>query len=294
MADPIRQPAPIVGPSEVDAIAKLALLASGPMENSQPHGRPFVVIPPGHEVEVVPEPPLYPDRAVCTVELRDAPSFIDYITSIPVHPILSRRIYAQLTPAAFECVMDDHAAVAYMSGHDPDVDVKASPAFREFRVKFLVPPSREWELWTKGNKTQMTQVQFAALLEDNLPDIAEPSGADLLEAALDFEASKAGSFRSVQRLADGSTSFEWIDETNAKGGAGRITMPAQMTLSMPVFERGDFYSVTARIRYKLNDGKLALWYELVRPHKVLEEAFMAVWGAIERNAGCGKILLGKP
>lgn len=276
--------------SEVATIADIATAAAQVKQHPEPHGRPFMVVPEGYEMESLLRPPEWPDRASGTVVMRDAPSFVRYIASIPAASTCVRRIYATLDPASFVCVLDDHAALI-----DNDIDEKApQPAYREFRVDFEVPPSREWQIWTKGNKSQMSQLAFAALLEDNLPDIAEPDGGTLLEAALNFEASKAGSFRSVQRLADGSTSFEWIDETSAKAGTGRITMPPMIRLSIPVFERGKQYEMMARIRYSLRDGKLALWYELVRPHKVLEEAFLDVWATIEKDAGCGPILLGSP
>lgn len=43
----------------------------------------------------------------------------------------------------------------------------------------------------------------------------------------------------------------------------------------------------------MNNGVLKIWYELVRPHKVLEAAFRAVWAQIEEQTGT-KILLGSP
>ncbi|WP_309244026.1 DUF2303 family protein [Caballeronia sp. EK] len=96
---------------------------------------------------------------------------------------------------------------------------------------------------------------------------------------------------SAARLQDGSTNFVWKEDVNATGN--KIAMPSQITLSIPVFENGAPYSIEARIKYRTKDGVLKIWYELVRPHKVLELAFRAIWTQIEEQTST-KILLGTP
>jgi uncharacterized protein YfdQ (DUF2303 family) len=182
-------------------------------------------------------------------------------------------------------VIDDHRAYATEFTNEDGAN------WRAYRVEFDVPASREWKTWTGKDRQPMTQLELAELIEDNLPDIVSPDGSTMLSVALNFEASKEGNFVSATRLQDGSTNFVWKEDVNATGN--KIAMPSQITLSIPVFENGAAYSVDARIKYRVQNGTLKIWYELVRPHKVLEAAFRAIWSQIEEQTAT-KILLGSP
>ena len=47
-----------------------------------------------------------------------------------------------------------------------------------------------------------------------------------------------------------------------------------------------FHAVTARLRYRIADqGKLTMWFDLLRPHKVLEDAVREVWHQIQTETG---------
>lgn len=45
-------------------------------------------------------------------------------------------------------------------------------------------------------------------------------------------------------------------------------------------ETGKVGELEARLRYRIDEGRLAFWYDLLRPHKVLENAVMDVWKEI--------------
>jgi hypothetical protein len=63
-------------------------------------------------------------------------------------------------------------------------------------------------------------------------------------------------------------------------------VPETFALGIAVFEGGDRYHVEARLRYRIADGgKMTMWYDLLRPHKVLEDALSFVWKAIEAELG---------
>jgi len=173
----------------------------------------------------------------------------------------------------------------------PTVFESAATTWRQFRVEFAVPASREWKIWTGKDRKALNQLEFAELIEDNLPDIVTPDGSTMLSVALNFEASKEGNFVSAARLQDGSTNFVWKEDVNATGN--KIAMPSQITLEIPVFENGQPLPVDARIKYRVKDGNLTIWYELVRPHKVLEAAFRSIWSQIEEQTQT-TILLGSP
>ncbi|AQG98311.1 phosphopentomutase [Burkholderia sp. KK1] len=269
---------------EKDAAAILAAGTSlaGPQKSLLNDGIPFVVVPEGYRVEPLVDRDENPARASGTVKLRDAASFISYFNRQKRSESL---IYASLDPARILGVIDDHREYGTLQ------DEHDGANWRAYRVEFPVPASREWKTWTGKDRQPMSQLELAELIEDNLPDIVSPDGSTMLSVALNFEASKEGNFVSAARLQDGSTNFVWKEDVNATGN--KIAMPSQITLSIPVFENGAPYSIDARIKYRIKDGVLKIWYELIRPHKVLEVAFRAIWAQIEEQTST-KILLGTP
>jgi uncharacterized protein YfdQ (DUF2303 family) len=264
------------------AILAAGTSLAGPQKSPLNDGMPFVVVPEGYKVEHIFERDESPARATGTVKLRDANSFVTYFNR---QKRAESLIYASLDPAKILGVIDDHRAYGTEFTNEDGAN------WRSYRVEFAVPASREWKTWTGRDRQPMTQLELAELIEDNLPDIINPDGSTMLSVALNFEASKEGNFVSATRLQDGSTNFVWKEDVNATGN--KIAMPSQISLSIPVFENGEPYSVDARIKYRVQNGTLKIWYELVRPHKVLEAAFRAIWSQIEEQTAT-KILLGSP
>ena len=58
-------------------------------------------------------------------------------------------------------------------------------------------------------------------------------------------------------------------------------LPEQFFIGVKPFLGGDAFCVPARFRYRIQDGRLMMWFELVRPDKVLEEAYNAVRDKIQ-------------
>lgn len=253
-----------------------------PQKNPDADGRHYTVVPEGWQVKELPTTGI-PDRAHATVKLRDAASFIRFYND---HKVAWSRVYASLDPASFVAVFDELQTTAEAG---PDI-VTDQADWRGFRAEFKVPASREWGIWTSANRKQFSQLSFAEFLQDNLPDVAQPDGATLLEMSLNFEAAQSGNFIASQRLQDGSHNLQWKADNNS---TGTVKLPEFITLRIPVFENEAPSEITARLRYRVGDGKLAIWFELVRPHKVLEAAFRATWARIQADAGA-VILLGSP
>jgi uncharacterized protein YfdQ (DUF2303 family) len=250
-----------------------------PHENPARDGEHYAIVPEGHFLEVLPVEGL-PKRPRANVKLRDTDSFIAYFND---HKAPRSRIYATLEPARFIAVFDDFNT-AELHGVAEQAD------WREFRAEFAIPPSREWTTWTAANRKHMSQLAFAEFLQENLPDVLRPDGAALLEMSLNFEAATSGAFVAAQRLQDGSHNLVWRAENNASGS---VKLPEFVDLCIPVFENETPKEMTARLRYRVADGKLALWYELVRLHKVLEAAFRECWTRIASETD-SVILLGAP
>lgn len=260
--------------SEAHVIADIAAAIGGAQQPAGLDLAPYAVVPEGWRVSPVPKE--CAPRPHHVAKLRDAASFLVYLER---NSDESTVIYATLQPARFVAVLRDNFA----DGSN------ALCSFRDWRADFTVPASREWVIWTQLNGKPFSQVDFAHFLQDNLPDITEPDGADLLALVLNFEASTYGAFVSAQRLQDGAVTFNWRSDTTT----GVVKLPEHIKISIPVFENEAPRELLARFRYRLKDGALSLWFELVRPHKVMEAAFRELWKRIEEQ-GDAPVLLGTP
>ena len=224
-----------------------------------------------------------PWRKTGTVRLLDTDSFIAY------YNIHSNKapVYATLRPAQFIAVLNDHTEEA--------------AGWRDHRANFLLGFSAEWNVWAKHNGMGAafgSNDAFAMFLEENAPDIIKPESALMLSIALNFRVNESVAFANIVRLQDGNTELVYnalVDASSKNANGGKIKIPEQFTIEVPVFDgpKALKYKVDARFRFRLRDGKLAIWYELIRPHKVVEQAFQDIWTQIEAETEAS-ILLGTP
>lgn len=272
---------PLTHESAVKSLVETGAALGMPRVNPEPDGGSYVVLPDGWAVG--PLPIRSPPRPAATVRMLDADSFVRWWMD---HAVEQSRIYATIDPVRFTAVIDDFGTVEQTVSDD----TQGQAAWRQFRAVLSPPLSREWQQWTARDRKPQTQLQFAEFVQDALPDIVEPAGADLLQMSLNFEAAQTGTFIAAQRLQDGSHNLTWRSDGNA---AGTVRLPELLQLALPVFEETDRVAVAARLRYRVKDGVLSLWYEMVRPHAVLAAAQRALREQIEQEAGT-TILLGSP
>ena len=239
-------------------------------------GHPYIVTPQGvslHDAESYLAEPL---RKRGTVALNDVTSFTDYVKAEKTD---ATRIYGQYTPPAFTAVFNDHGA---------------APAWKDYRAVYACPLSAEWKAWHGSSGRVMGQADFAAFIENNLPDIAIPPAADMLEISRSLEAKKKVNFASGIRLSNGQNELTFEEQISGTASKGKLQVPEEFTIGVPVLEGGIKYAVVARLRYRIGDaGALTMWYELIRPHKILEDAVQAVWTDIQNHTEL-RVFNGKP
>jgi len=85
-----------------------------------------------------------------------------------------KALSTSLDPAKILVVIDDHHAYGTEFTNEDGAN------WRAFRVEFAVPASREWKVWTGRDRKPQDQLEFAELIEDNLPDIVTPDGSTML------------------------------------------------------------------------------------------------------------------
>jgi uncharacterized protein YfdQ (DUF2303 family) len=226
-------------------------------------GIPNVVLPEGYSLKDLETSMIAPTRFRGAVKVQDVKSFVALVNEFKGD---STKLFGTVSPSTFVGVFNVHSA-------------KGGPGWGDHRVSYSCPLSTEWKTWTGSDKKGMNQVDFAQFIEDNLPDIVD--GATMLEVSRTLEAKKKVNFASGIRLHDGQNQFTYEEQIEGTAGKGQIKVPETFDLGIPVFEGGPRYKVEARLRYRINDGKLVLWYDLTRPHKILEDAVKAVWAEIE-------------
>lgn len=227
-----------------------------------------------------------PRRKRAKVRLHDAPSFTDYV-----------RRHGSLTDSTVWCeanyVAGKVAFAAIINDHGEE-DQQAD--WRDHTAHYTPTFSEEWSRWVGKNKTAFSQAEFAQFIEDNLKDVTSaeglPTGAQMLEMALSFEANQDMRFKSAIRLQNGGVQMSFVQDDDSQTLA-KMQLFDRFAIGIPVFWNGDAYRVDARLRYRVRDGKLTFWFELIRQDKVLEAATTTLIEQI-RTATGSPFFFGEP
>lgn len=278
MAEPQTTPT-----SDTQSVFDHAQRMSSPMEAPDSwRGAPVVLVPKGWTPVAVPgwEPTTPPDHVSATVIMEDGESFARYVCDYksPNSQVFGSR--EGLNNLVVVAVLDYHGAATS--------DVQFCKHRVEFTPKLAVP----WLRWTQVDRKPFGQAEFAQFLEENIADIQNPSGGDLLKIINALEIDGALVFQKAIRLQDGTVKFSFQNEQKAK--SGDIEVPSEFQLALQVFEGEPHLRVQARLRYRLSStGELKVWFEMVNAHKAVEVATLLVLERIQK--GCGiRPFLGRP
>ncbi|KGA40740.1 hypothetical protein KU75_16095 [Pectobacterium odoriferum] len=249
----------VVDGSAVSEIRNLAIAAHTPNTYI-----PTAVVPDSHSVESLEDYQLTPSLIRQNVNLISISSLIAYVKK---YEDPRTAIFADNTKTKVVAVLDYHKA--------PDL-----PEWGKHKALYNCPFSKEWLAWATFDGKARSQVDFGEFIENHIGDIAAvsdtyvgPSGVELLEMVLEFQETRTSEFKSVKRLHDGTTQFAYSDE---KSGAGNTKLPEKISLAIAPFHNGNTYQVDARFRYRIKEGQLILWYELIDPEKIVEHAFSEI------------------
>lgn len=221
----------------------------------------------------------HPRRKRAVVTLYEIASFIAYVNRHKIAGHTHLFGAANEAGGSFTAIIDYH-------GDESDPD---SPAqWGEHRVVGELVTTPEWKRWIANNGKILSQEAFAEYIEDNLLDIKTPDAADILEIAQGLQGRKTVTFKSGKNLRDGSIKFEYSEDVLVNGSASRrddsFKVPEKFVLSIVPFIGGNGVEIEARLRFRIGDGgKLSFAYILNRPFKVVEAAFEAARGDIERE-----------
>lgn len=229
---------------------------------------PIALLPEGVDLKDLEHHLPAPVRIRQAVKVLDAKTFIDYVNR-----------FANAASAVFCNGPEGRTFTAVLDYHQPD-----QPSWSSHKATYQCPTTVEWSNWRQGDRKKLSQAEFAEFIEENIKDIVQPEGnhaaptaADMLEISRTLEAKKNISFRQGVRLDNGQVQLTYNEQIDGRAGeTGQLNIPEQFFIGIRPFLGGEGFCITARFRYRIQEGRLVMWFELVRPDKVLEEAYNAV------------------
>lgn len=245
-------------------------------------GIKFAVIPADHKVESLEKLQFTdyaprPHRMKGSVVVHNVESFLDYW-----------KLYSDEDSAVFGN-RDNNALLACMDYHEAE---GGDPRWKQHWCTLDLKLSEEWKIWNEKNGAKLSQADMATFIEDNAPDVVRPDAATMMEVARTLEAKQSADFDSAIRLDNGQTQFTYKEEIKGSFGTGKLPIPEAFAISIPVYEGQPRIEILARLRYRIVQGKLTLWYDLLRPKMHHRDAFLAVLAQVKET--CGRVFIGKP
>ncbi len=238
------------------------------------------------DMEHIPMKVLPPDWSLVIPDAAKAEQWLD-------RPLRKKGIYNMATADSFaryfnEHKDDDSRIFATIGDDGATFFGKLNfhgklPAFGDHECRFTLKKTREWQEFITSNCVDMTQDEFASFLEEHADLFVDPSGADLLELVSSLEGTANVYFRSALKLQNRTVKLSWQEETGVKGGD--VTIPSMLTLGIAPFEGTAPYRVQARLKYKIEERKLSMWYEGVNLHLIVRQVCADVLQNITKQTG---------
>lgn len=258
----------VSAPGEAQTIVDTALRSAPPAELTP--GKFYVFNTPSGIADVDltgPEHTGIPPRKKGTTTVRDSASFLAYWGK---HADDDSEVYADAERLTVTAVLDAHTAGA--------------PRWSGHRLTLALRQTEAWQQWIRNDGQLLGQEAFAEFLEDHLPELLEPSAAEMLEIAQSFQAASKVDFQSATRLSSGQRQFQYVETQSTKAGQrGELNVPETFTVGLVPFEGSEGYKLTARLRHRIGQDGLRLGYRLERPNDVLRTAFQDVVGVVGDN-----------
>jgi uncharacterized protein YfdQ (DUF2303 family) len=240
--------------------------------NTSHSGTPFVIVPVGMKVESL--APLMPlDHIKRTVALDDAASFIAYVNLYKDEDtlILCRM---EETKASFKAILDYHHTAG-------------AARYCDHVATYATAVTKEWATWMEANRKPFGQVEFATWLEDNAPLFTKPNGAELLELVRTLHAKSEVRYTGAVRLQTGGGSLHYDEDVTVRGSTatqcGCIELPPIVTVGISPFIGSPSYEISARLKYKVGERKLQLWFETIRPHVIVRDSVKLICDQIAQG-----------
>ncbi|MGH3376014.1 MAG: DUF2303 family protein [Actinoallomurus sp.] len=253
--------------TEADAIAETARLGTEPRELAPGKIYAFATANGVQKIDLdLDDYRTIPRRKTGTVRVEDLDSFFAYWEK---HSDDGSDLFVDI---------DRHTITAVL-----DASQAGGPRWGQHRLVLALKTTDRWRDWTRYDRKELSQVEFAEFIEDHLDDIRQPSAAEMLEIATTFQAATKVKFTSNVRLTSGQRTLSWEETTNANAGeSGKLTVPETFMIGVAPFDFCEAVSgITARFRYRMNSGNLVVLYLLNDPARAVRDAMLDLVKQIE-------------
>jgi uncharacterized protein YfdQ (DUF2303 family) len=224
---------------------------------------------------------LSPRRPRGTALIHDPSSFAAYVTRLHTERTTmwaSRDAHNPTIVAIF----NDHPAT------DPD-GPDPMGGWRDHRAALEVQRDPDWLAWLRVHGMDgegMSPITFAEFLEDHLGNISGAAAA--MEAITTFQVKRDLEFESAVNLTTGAVT---VTHRETDGGQATTDVPSSLTLKLPPFIGADPVEITAKIRWRLNAGRLRWFVVLERADDREREAWEFVCGLVATGTPAGTPLV---
>lgn len=221
-----------------------------------------------------------------TANVSTLASFIDLVNRHKT--VESSAIFANTDwrKPSITAVLDYHVAAA-QSANPAEAFEDEGARFGKHRVHYAYPLSEPWKAWVLADGKRMGQQDFAAFLEEHITELASPTDAErslwedaykakfatpseLLDLSRGLEVMSGHKVKNRTRLQTGEV--QMVFEVEHRDAAGNeLTVPGLFLLSLPPFHRGEAIRIPVRLRFRVGQGEIAWFFEMVQPDKFIDE-----------------------
>lgn len=228
-----------------------------------------IALPDGYKLEALERFQAEPNTARGRLSMHSIQSLASYAAA---HGNAASALFSDQDKKCFTVVLDWHDQSEQVNG------------WGDHTAEYQLHHTPEWKAWNGISGRAMAQTAFAEFIEENLPDVIEPTSADLLEAILNVSGKKNITFKTAKNLTNGDTQLIWDETTETNGTTkGEASLPSKLTIKIPVYrgaEKETTFEIKAFLRYRIHEGKLAFELKLHRPEKAAEQAYLEVQEAL--------------
>lgn len=230
--------------------------------NQENFGAQLALVPEGQKVvNLLDYLPTRPARKQAGLKFYDAASFVAYVNEQKSD---ATRIFASIRqePYEFKAIIDWHERAG------------GSADWCQHIATLNLALSEQFRTWRSHDGDMMSQTEFAEFIKDNRFDVLEPSGAAVLQLAMELEATAESKCVGKVRTNDGMT-VSFSESVNASVGGQKVDIPEKLTLKMPVFEGMDAQEIVCDFKFRPVNGGLLFGFRMLGVDKMLRDAVKA-------------------
>lgn len=220
------------------------------------------------------------------------------------------------TAPKLTAVLDYHAAD--FDGGAPEAVIRTHGAYRhcKHRSVFGFPLADEWKAWIAADGKPMSMGAFAVFLEDRIGDIAlagddfpeeverfvningGPAAiadyARLVELSRGLKVYEDAVIEEAQTMSSGEGHLRFsVEHRTAGANGGMVKIPTMFFIAIPVFKKGVFYRIPARLRYRKTPEGVKFWFDLWRADRSFDDAFSEALTRVQTSVPAA-LFLGAP